>query len=260
MRDTQDLYTLANAISERLERLDTDAAARAFAGQLETRCPALFQGMPDPKEADRAAELLARAALVEVKGISRIVEAVLAVIDDEDTEPAVGYALAGAMAYLVQPRDLLPDDLPGGFGFVDDAILLRSAVVDFLDYLPPQLTTPEREERAMAVLGACVPPDRMPEFRYAVEEIWLTFHALLWKSPDEVEGLLEGIIRDPLRAALSDARESEVPLPHDTRLPISPAAGPIELLPDGCRIRLASGAVIAIDAGTGAVRLERGVD
>ena len=41
-----------------------------------------------------------------------------------------------SLLYLVQPQDLIPDDAPGGYGFLDDCVLLHAARLAHLTQFP----------------------------------------------------------------------------------------------------------------------------
>ncbi|MCP4602323.1 MAG: DUF1232 domain-containing protein [Proteobacteria bacterium] len=131
-------------------------------------------------------------------------------------------ALIGALGYLVQPHDLLPDKMPGGFGFVDDCMMLRAATSEFLNVLPSNFTTRERERQFLDILAICIPMDQTSEFQGAIEGIRLAFHIYLWQPVDEVEARIEQLIHDPLGTKLSEPESTTVPLPTIPVLTIDP--------------------------------------
>lgn len=250
------LSLLINRTVEKIERLDPAGEdSLLFAGQIQEIREDLFGDPADPGDGETPCEsamILARAMISLVKDIPSIVEAMLNAIDRRTTEPAVRCALAGSLSYLARPRDLLPDDLPGGFGFVDDCMILRATVTEFLKYLPRDFTSPDREKRVLELLAICIPPGRLPEFQAEVEGIWLTFHALLWESEDEVDVITSNILRDPLGTPLPSPERQSIPLPAGPRLSMAPGEETLEMKSDTLSISFASGHSICL-AGDGKI-------
>lgn len=244
-----DLITLVRRTISGIEALDPDAGGRdaaAFSVQLRESRPDLFEPSGDAALAGAASRALASAMLRVVKEIPQIVEAMMSAIDRRTTEPAARCALVGALAYLVKPRDLLPDGLPGGFGYIDDCMILRATLTEFLEALPPGFTTAQKEKRLLELLAVSVPPGRLPEFQAEVEGIWLVFHALLWKTDDEIETTAAALFRDPLGTPLPDPDRDTIPLPPGPRLSMAP----------GCeRVSSEGGAFVVRFERGGAVRI-----
>ncbi len=244
------LSPLINQSIEQIEKLDlTGEDPRLFADQLLEARPILFEVLSQQYGETTSAEVgitLARCMIGVIKDIPSIVEAMLNAIDRRTTEPAVRCALAGGLSYLVRPRDLLPDDLPGGFGFVDDCMILRATVTEFLVYLPKDFTSTERERRILELLAMCIPPDRLHEFQAEVEGIWLTFHALLWESEDQVDRVTAEILRDPLETPLPSPERESIPLPAGPRLSMAPGEETLNIENQHISVEFASGHSILI--------------
>jgi uncharacterized membrane protein YkvA (DUF1232 family) len=246
------LYTLIDDVVRRIDGLDPSAGSdvREFSRQLLEARADLFEQLAGDRlapEARRAAELLASGMIEVIKEIPGIVEAMLGAIDRRTTEPAVRSALTGALAYLVQPRDLLPDDLPGGFGFIDDCMILRATVSEFIDFLPAGFTTIEKERRLLELLAIAIPPERLPEFQRAVESIWLIFHALLWETAEEADAIAERIMAAPLETPLPQPDRLSIPLPPGPRLSMEPGGETLDLDRALLSVTFAKGGEILID-------------
>ena len=54
-------------------------------------------------------------------------------VQDSSIEPALRCALVGILTYLVRSEDLIPDDSPGGYGYIDACLLLRTALVEYIN-------------------------------------------------------------------------------------------------------------------------------
>lgn len=253
MLDTRrNLYQLIEEVTDRIDALDPGPGEDrdAFARQLLAARPDLFaqlEGGAEGEPAHRASAALASCLLRLIKDIPVISEAMLHAIDRRGAEPAVRCALAGALAYLVRLKDLLPDDLPGGFGYVDDCVILRATATEFLDFLPTGFTTADRERRVLELLAVCVPPERINEFQAAVEEIWLTFHVLLWESEEVALDLGNQLIDEPLDTPLPDPERESIPLPAGPRLSMAPGEETIALADGQVALRFARGSTVLVE-------------
>jgi len=244
-----DLITLINRTVLGIDALDglvSSGDAHSFADQLCEARPDLFGSLGDRAVAEKASRALGTAMLGLVKEIPQIVEAMMSAVDRRTTEPAVRCALIGSLAYLVRPRDLLQDDLPGGFGYIDDCIILRAALTEFIDTLPRGFTTADRERRLLELLAVCVPPDRLPEFQAEVEGIWLTFHVLLWKTDDEIDTIAASLLADPLGTPLPSLDRESIPLPPGPRLSMAPGCEKLSVEDGAFVVRFSSGGSVRI--------------
>ena len=66
-------------------------------------------------------------------------------------------AIAFSLAYLVQPNDFIPDNLPGCFGYVDDVLFLRYSMLCDLRLLPPGVTDEQTERNQLNILSYSIP-------------------------------------------------------------------------------------------------------
>ncbi len=230
--------------------IESSVVRGQFAELLREARPDLFarlEGGEDGALSGKVSVTIAAGLLRIISEIPDVAEAMLTGIDRRNTEPAVRCALSGALAYLISPRDLLPDDLPGGYGFVDDCMILRATVSEFLSFLPKGFTTVEREKRLLEFLAVSIAPASLPQFQAEVEGIWLTFHVLLWESEETVEKLSERFIEDPMGTLLPELNRESIPLPPGPRLSMAPGDEIIEFDGDNLVIRFARGGAVHLD-------------
>ncbi len=212
----QDLYSLISDANCHIDALNVRDDCIPFATQLRRNNQDMFSAFSE-ESAVSVSQRIAACQLGAIKEIPTIVQSMLGGIDLRTTEPAVKCALVGALAYLVKPRDLLHDNLPGGYGFVDDCMILRATVSEFKKILPPGFTSDERENRLLKLLGMCIPDNLEDALMGEIDGLWLTFHSLLWASEDDVDDLTENIIRDPLGVFIPTSEPDSIPLPSNSR-------------------------------------------
>jgi uncharacterized membrane protein YkvA (DUF1232 family) len=182
-----------------IRRLDVERDAVAFAGQVLARNPEPFRGIPRPvaealasrdvpdaEPADRrGARLLARAQLRLILELSDHAAEMLALVHDGHTSPHVRVALSGSLAYLVQPAELVPDDAPGGYGYVDDCIVIKTMRLALARMGVPLVLDEGRELRALSLLALALAPADFTSMQSLVTRTWNETH-LLHMTPTSV--------------------------------------------------------------------------
>jgi len=216
------LFDLLDRMNTRIDDIDPDRDWPVYAEQLRAFNAGMLTDLMGDDSEERAAwaaERVARAHLGLIKDIPWYVQALVQAANDPYMEPAYRCAIVGSLAYLVQPHDLIPDDLPGGFGLIDDCILLHVTAAECLEYLPRDFTTSEREQLLVALLMQTIPERRFPEFRAAISGVRQLIFYLGLLDPMLVEQTTAAMINDPLVAGPaadpSEYRDSQPPPGHD---------------------------------------------
>jgi uncharacterized membrane protein YkvA (DUF1232 family) len=163
------LLDMLDEVVEGIKGLRAKEEAPRFATELLERCPEVFADLPGGAVGARA--VAQEIALKQLELVAEIPEMVMGVaegITDPSTHPAIRLMQVTALAYLVNPDDLLPDDLPGGYGFVDDSILLRATIVTSPQILQATPNVVEREKRVIEFHGMCIPPEIAPQMEESV--------------------------------------------------------------------------------------------
>jgi hypothetical protein len=131
------LGTLLEKTRQAIDQLDAWRDGQAMFAQMAAARPELakhFEAMPDgepvtPAVREHMQRVFGGATVMKVKEIPTVVEGFVRHIDQRGTPPALRCALLGALALVAQPRDIVPDDAPGGYGYVDDAALLGAGAI-----------------------------------------------------------------------------------------------------------------------------------
>ena len=168
-----------------IRRLDVDRDATAFAEQVLAHNPGPFRrARPEPPPSssppdasDRlGALILARTQLRLILELPEHVEQMLALAEDGHTEPHVRVALLHALAYLVQPTELVHDDAPGGYGYVDDCIVINTMRLALVRMGVPLGLDEARERRALSILALALAPDDFAKMQTLMTRTWNEIH------------------------------------------------------------------------------------
>lgn len=184
-----------------IQTLDPGKDAHAYASALLQVNPSLFQDFFDPKnmvDLKVAAATMAAAQIKIIKEMPLIIESMAQAVRDKQTDPGLKCALLQNLVYLVRAQELLPNHLPGGYGFVDDCIILRMTVPEFLNILPPGFTTAEKERRILDFLLRSVPPLHFNILRVLVDLVWKSFHICRALPAKDAESMAQRMLEAPL--------------------------------------------------------------
>lgn len=224
------LFEMLDDICAEIAAIDLDEAVPTFTRQLTLMKPGLPRGLfaePTGEEVSWAATRLSEGYITLIKEIPWYVNTLTRAAKDPHMEGGYRAAILGSLAYLVQPRDLIPDDLPGGFGLLDDCLLLHVTTAECMAYLPRNTATTESRETLLAnFLALTIPDQRLPVFREATQGIrHLIFHIGLM-DPEQLTEAISSLQENPLApgpaSSPSSYRASSAPPGPDY---FSPLAG-----------------------------------
>jgi uncharacterized membrane protein YkvA (DUF1232 family) len=238
------LFELLHESLQRIRDLDPRRDAPAFAQGMLALRPELAKRWAGA-ELEALSRAVAGVQLGLIRELPDVARAAEDAIYDRSTFPAARCALVGALAYLVRPRDLLPDDLPGGLGFLDDSLVLRTVTTGFFGEAHGRLEGLDQERRKLRFHALCLPAERLPEFARTLDEVWALFHRLLGVAREAAEATTKAIIEDPFGRLLPEGLQPTPPAP------IGPA-GWLSMPPPA--VRLVDGKLHALFAGDLQVR------
>jgi uncharacterized membrane protein YkvA (DUF1232 family) len=148
-----------------------------------------------------AARPLALVAQTYIKGVPSIARAMVEKAKDRRAHAARRCAVASVLAYLVQPHDIIPDNAPGCYGYLDDAILLHAGVAEYLDTLPTPTMDADAHARVAQVLIGLAPAAARPALQQGVSSMSQVVQLLSMMDSDIAEGTLAMIVANPLQAS-----------------------------------------------------------
>ena len=145
--------------------------------------------------------MFAAGALAIVKRIPEMIDVMVERLESDDVDPAVQCAVATVLAYVVQPRDLIPDDAPGGYGFIDDTILLHAGFLDILSMEPPHAERFKTQQEYLSYISSFAPPDVMTQLQQTVRNLETTLSVFRMLPREALEVTTRIIIDEPLRVS-----------------------------------------------------------
>jgi hypothetical protein len=210
-----------------IRELDPLRDAASYAEQLLNIHPQLFsrlEGGPESVVARMAARTIAIDHLTEVCRLPREVEAIERSLEISTMTASERLVRIAGLAYLVCDQDLMRDDLPAGYGLIDDCIALRGSrlatpAVDESDRLIEDLLT-------IQYLSIAVPSELLP----AAEEALVATAEVAMRTRGLPDHTIEAAVRD-----LIEHPPSEFParllLPRPETSPRFEVNSPLEFAP-----------------------------
>ena len=201
------LVQLTQKVNDSVSRLNIEAAVPAFVSEwlrmrpdTKTEIAKTVPGEDNSAKQgvlDGALVSMAKGALGRIKKIPEMTTVMLDRLQNPKTEPAVRCALACILAYVVQPRDLIPDNAPGGYGLLDDAVMVHAGYLNVLElHAEPEKLKPE--ENYLRFLAGFMPREATAALQQTVQslEMALAFYRML--PVDMLETTTGIIMANPL--------------------------------------------------------------
>ncbi|MGD2141047.1 MAG: DUF1232 domain-containing protein [Burkholderiales bacterium] len=197
------LLGLVHQVSDTVSAIDPIEDAPAFVEtwlehRPEQRNLASADGA-DGVSPDTMYRLFAAGALTIVKRIPKMIDVMVERLESDEVDPAVQCAVATVLAYVVQPRDLIPDDAPGGYGFIDDTILLHAGFLNILALEPPHAERFKTEQEYLSYISSFAPVDVMSKLQTMVQNMETTLSVFRMLPREALEVTTRIIVDEPLR-------------------------------------------------------------
>ena len=195
------VHQVSNTISELDPMQDAPAFVDTWLEHRPEQRELAFPEETDPESRELMFQMFAAGALTIVKRMPEMMDVMTQRMYASDVDPVVQCAVATVLAYVVQPRDLIPDDSPGGYGFIDDAILLHAGYLDILSMEPPHAESFKTQEEYLSFIVNFAPPNVMNELQRTVESMESTMAVFRMLPPDALQVATGIIVDDPFSAA-----------------------------------------------------------
>ncbi|MCK5200479.1 MAG: DUF1232 domain-containing protein [Spirochaetales bacterium] len=198
------LFSLVNQINNSINQLNPEKEAPAFLNQVSINRPdfieELQQAAPNPDVFKLTAVTIAKAVLFYIQQIPAMADTLVSVVKNPSVHPAIRCAVTGILVYLVQPHDLIPDNSPGGYGFLDDNAIIRAGIVEYLQVSSGSGRTFEDEIKHIQALTKLVPLHIVPLLQATINSMSMSIQLLQLLPPDMIEMTTQQLIQNPLAA------------------------------------------------------------
>ena len=205
------LLGLVHNVTDVVSAIDPVADAPEFVDTWLTHRPEqrqiAFPEISGDAERQTAFRMFAAGALTIVKRMPEMIDVMVERLQSDEVDPAVQCAVATVLAYVVQPRDLIPDDAPGGYGFIDDTILLHAGFLDVLSMEPPRAEQFRTQQEFLSFISSFAPPPVMAELQRTVENMEMTLSVFRMLPREALEVTTSIIIDEPLRVSTMPIRQ-----------------------------------------------------
>ena len=207
------LFQMLDKVYTRIDSMEIAAEAPQFAAQLRKMRPSLKAELPTQgiaaNQLDKFFLALSGAQLAVIKGIPVLGAEMSKRLQAGSGNPAFDCVLAASLAYLVQPHDLLPDDLPGGYGFVDDALLLHEACALSFE-VAGDMVRAEKKRKIFQLSFIFVPDGSRELFQSAISGLAMTLNIMRTLDPMLAEMTKQSLIANPLQSIAPQGRSGAV--------------------------------------------------
>ena len=207
------LLGLVHKVSDTVSAIDPVEDAPEFVNTWLAHRPEqrelAFANVTDPEARDTAFRMFAAGALAIVKRIPTMIDVMVERLHSDEVDAAVQCAVATVLAYVVQPRDLIPDDAPGGYGFIDDTILLHAGFLDILSMEPPNAGEFRTQQEYLSYISSFAPPPVMARLRETVQSMEVTLSVFRTLPREALETTTRIIVDDPFSVSTTPAARGE---------------------------------------------------
>jgi uncharacterized membrane protein YkvA (DUF1232 family) len=140
-----------------------------------------------------------------VKAVPEMIDMLVDQINAPSSTPALRCALVAVLAYVVQPHDVVPDDAPGGYGFVDDRAMLLAIALQLTEPTAANAKAIEDIKSELASLESTLPHEAVPALTQAIQNVVLLFQSMNVLPAEVAELTTRQLLDTPDRAVAPQA-------------------------------------------------------
>jgi uncharacterized membrane protein YkvA (DUF1232 family) len=206
MKEETMLFRLLDQINARISGLDDKKEAPHMLLQINKARPdfkrTLFQNAPQkPKKevADLVFLAIAQGALSQIKQIPEITGHMISGLKNRSLDPSIRCVMAASLVYLVQPHDFIPDDAPGGYGFIDDNAIIRAGMIEYLKLVPNSADAIKAQQDIVQFTARLVPLQLVPTLQLTIDGMSTNVQMLRVLPEEVIELTIQQMINAPLQ-------------------------------------------------------------
>ena len=114
---------------------------------------------------------VAAMTVTRVKESAALARRMVTMIRNNQVSLHAQVGLVVVLLYFVDPHDLVPDSAAGGYGLVDDSVLLRAGLMELMDELPADVLRQNQHRDDISMLASVLPPRVVPVLERMVIEL-----------------------------------------------------------------------------------------
>ena len=118
-----------------------------------------------------AEKKVAAIMVTRVKESAAIARRMVSMIRGDEVSLQTQVGLAIVLLYFVDPHDLVPDGVEGGYGYIDDSVLLRAGLIEQAAELAPDPLRREQLNADISMFASVLPPRVVPVLEKMVIEL-----------------------------------------------------------------------------------------
>lgn len=198
---------------KRIKLIDPQKDAPLFANEMLRNNAAAFRNFDlgkSPSDAQKLVMLSLAAGCIQmlIVPLPSIVDRMARLVRDVSQRSDTRCAAAGALGYLVQPRDLIPDDSPGGYGFLEDSVILHAVQSELVRSGTAGLRESADAAELMKLAAGVCPPSILGALEQAVVGATVGFRALAGIPAEILDSVTAQIVADPFKASIPGSTSS----------------------------------------------------
>lgn len=196
------IYQMIEKLCTRINQINSEKELPQFISQFRKMRPnlkseLLSQGIPEEKQ-NTFINVISWAQMGHIKKIPSIADELSSILRSRNFASDFRCAVAASLAYLVNPNDLLPDNLPGGYGFIDDLLMLHETCALSWE-IAGDMKKAEDLRKMFSFTFLFVPEGKREEFQTVINSLAMTINLMRALDPTIAEMTIQMLIQNPLQ-------------------------------------------------------------
>lgn len=206
------LFEMINQATDAINELDVTNDAPEFARHAKKANPHILEDLNlRTTEHDNESTLLSLCTvqlgfIKAMKGM--MIDPLIHALNDPRTPHPIRFAIASSLSYFVNPKDLIPDNTSGGYGFIDDYVILRAAHIEYMNLLG----NTERAASSNQLINFStlfMSPEVIPKIKNTVELLSTSIQMCNVLPEDVLIYMIDLYILNPIQASTQQPQAPE---------------------------------------------------
>jgi uncharacterized membrane protein YkvA (DUF1232 family) len=205
------LFKQVEKVCKAIDALDPERDGPEMYRQIERARPDVRKLKDIPVVGKIIFDSLGPREVKRVRESSAIARRMVQVVRKQEVGLGTQLAILSVLIYFVKSDDLVPDNLGGGYGFVDDTVVLRAGLFDLLDELPESATKAEEEGDFILSVRSLLPEEILPKLEEVVSGVRNSVQIFKVMPSFLLAPMREQLITNPALASIPTTAPGFVP-------------------------------------------------